>query len=95
MPDSAKLLIALGRLEDMKGFDTLLDAVAQLPDTHLWLLGEGSLREKLQQQARDLEYRISESEDITELRAIERQLREHLEEINKGNPALAPKYAGR
>jgi hypothetical protein len=66
--------------------------LARLRDTCGHLFDTARLEE---QQARDLEYRISESEDITELRAIERQLREHLEEINKGNPALAPKYAGR
>lgn len=54
VPDEATLLIALGRLETMKGFDTLLDAVAKLPNTYLWLLGEGSLRASLTAQAETL-----------------------------------------
>lgn len=54
VPDTAPLLIALGRLEEMKAFDTLLDAVAKLPDAYLWLLGEGSLRGALTAQAEQL-----------------------------------------
>jgi glycosyltransferase involved in cell wall biosynthesis len=51
-PADAPLLVALGRLHRNKAFDVLLDAVAQLPGTYLWLAGEGPLKEQLQQQAR-------------------------------------------
>ncbi len=51
---NAPLALALGRLHPNKGFDTLLAAVAQVPDLRLWLAGEGDLRPDLERQARDL-----------------------------------------
>ncbi len=54
------LLAGIGRLTEQKGFDVLIEAVAQLPEeaktkTRLVLLGEGPLLNQLQEQAADLE----------------------------------------
>jgi glycosyltransferase involved in cell wall biosynthesis len=53
-PDGVPLLLALGRLHPNKAFDVLLDAVAALPGTWLWLAGEGPERDALTAQARRL-----------------------------------------
>ena len=47
------VIVAVGRLARQKGFDTLLDAFARLPDhnTRLIIFGEGSLRAELLAQA--------------------------------------------
>ena len=50
-PEDAPLALALGRLHRNKGFDILLDAVAQVPRVHLWLAGEGEERAALESQA--------------------------------------------
>lgn len=50
-PDGAPLLLALGRLHENKGFDTLLRAIAKLPDHYLWLAGDGPLADSLRQVA--------------------------------------------
>lgn len=47
-PDDAPLLLGLGRLHDAKGFDTLIAAVSEIPDIHLWIAGEGPDRVKLE-----------------------------------------------
>lgn len=47
-------IVALGRLHENKGFDTLLQAVALLPNCTLWLAGSGKLLGALQQQAVEL-----------------------------------------
>jgi len=48
-------LVAVGRLEHNKGFDLLLETIAQLPPSiHLALVGDGSLREVLKVQAESL-----------------------------------------
>jgi len=50
----SKTILGVGRLEHEKGFDRLVDAFATLASDHpqwnLRIVGEGSLREKLQQQ---------------------------------------------
>ena len=51
-----RFLCAMGSLSHQKGFDLLLSAFASLSDTslHLVILGEGSLREELEEQSRAL-----------------------------------------
>ena len=53
-PDNAALILALGRLHENKGFEVLLRAMARVPNTYLWLAGEGPLRESLEKLAEDL-----------------------------------------
>ena len=53
-PESAPLILALGRLHPNKGFDVLLEALATLPDHWLWLAGDGPLREALGARAETL-----------------------------------------
>ncbi len=53
-PADAPLLFALGRLHRNKAFDVLLEAVARLPDTVLWLAGDGPERTALAAQAQRL-----------------------------------------
>ncbi len=53
-PDDAPLLLALARLHEKKGLDTLLRALALMPDAFLWIAGDGPLREKLEQLAEEL-----------------------------------------
>lgn len=48
-PDSQLRLLSIGRLTYYKGFETLIEAVAQLPGVELLIAGEGELREELQQ----------------------------------------------
>lgn len=48
-------LVAVGRLENNKGFDLLLEALPSLPTSiHVVIVGDGSLREALAHQAKDL-----------------------------------------
>jgi len=53
-PPGVPLIVALGRLHPNKGFDTLLDALARLPEAVLWLAGEGPERGALEAQAQAL-----------------------------------------
>ena len=53
-PEDAPLALALGRLHRRTGFDVLLAAVAQVPNLHLWLAGEGEERRALETLARTL-----------------------------------------
>jgi glycosyltransferase involved in cell wall biosynthesis len=53
-PDSAPLILAMGRLHENKAFDTLLQAVARVPNVYLWIAGEGPLRRELESMAEQL-----------------------------------------
>ncbi len=53
-PEAAPLLLALGRLHPVKGFDVLLHALSALPGVYLWLLGEGGEGDRLRRLAADL-----------------------------------------
>jgi glycosyltransferase involved in cell wall biosynthesis len=46
-----RTVLGVGRLVEKKGFDVLIDAVAELPDVTLRILGDGPLRAALQEQA--------------------------------------------
>ena len=52
-----RLLLAVGRLDEQKGFDWLIEAFSNLEDRHpdwdLVILGEGPSREKLEEQLRE------------------------------------------
>ena len=50
-PGGAKVILALGRLHANKAFDTLIAALAQVPDAYLWIAGEGPLLGELERQA--------------------------------------------
>ncbi len=54
-PKNAPLFLALARLHWKKGLDTLLNALAKVPDSHVWVAGDGPLREELETQAKLLE----------------------------------------
>ncbi len=47
------LIAAAGRLVRKKGFEYLIDALAAVPEALLAIAGEGSLRQELEQRARD------------------------------------------
>jgi glycosyltransferase involved in cell wall biosynthesis len=49
IPEGAPLLLALGRLHRAKGFDTLIQAMAKLPDVYCLIAGEGPERAALEQ----------------------------------------------
>ncbi len=53
-PEGVPLILALGRLHVVKGFDVLLKAMADIPGAYLWLAGEGPLRGELEAQMRSL-----------------------------------------
>ncbi len=53
-PRGVPLIVALGRLHKNKAFDTLLRAIARVPDVYLWLAGDGPLKEELQKLAEEL-----------------------------------------
>ncbi len=53
-PDSAPLILAMGRLHENKAFDVLLKALTRVPDAYLWLAGEGPLRAELKQMMEKL-----------------------------------------
>jgi glycosyltransferase involved in cell wall biosynthesis len=49
-PAGAPVALALARLHEKKGLDTLLDAAARLPDLFVWIAGEGPLEAELKAQ---------------------------------------------
>jgi glycosyltransferase involved in cell wall biosynthesis len=53
-PDDAFLFLTLGRLHVNKAFDTLLSAMAHVPDAYLWIAGEGPERGALTTQCKAL-----------------------------------------
>jgi glycosyltransferase involved in cell wall biosynthesis len=53
-PTNTTLILALGRLHPNKAFDTLLQAVARVPNTYLWIAGDGPERAKLEALAEKL-----------------------------------------
>ena len=50
-PRDARVLLTLSRLHEKKGLDTMLDALAGLPDCVLWMAGDGPLQNALEAQA--------------------------------------------
>jgi glycosyltransferase involved in cell wall biosynthesis len=48
------LLVAAGRLVEVKGFEYLIEAAARLQDIRVAIIGEGELRPRLEEQARTL-----------------------------------------
>ena len=54
LADDGPLLAAVGRLEPVKGYDRLLQALRDLPGTRLLLAGDGSQRTKLMRLAASL-----------------------------------------
>ncbi|SEI71698.1 Glycosyltransferase involved in cell wall bisynthesis [Deinococcus reticulitermitis] len=54
-PEGRRRLLTVGRLAREKRFDLVLGALAELPDAHLVVLGEGPEREALEAQAARLE----------------------------------------
>ncbi len=59
-PTNVPLALALGRLHRNKAFDVLIDAVARTERVHLWIAGDGPLRQALGEQviARGLAGRV-------------------------------------
>jgi glycosyltransferase involved in cell wall biosynthesis len=54
VPEDARLMLGLGRLHQVKGFDTLIRAAALLPDTYCLIAGDGPERQRLQTLIADL-----------------------------------------
>lgn len=50
-PPGTPVLVALGRLHPNKAFDTLIHALALVPDAVLWLAGDGPERQRLEELA--------------------------------------------
>ncbi len=54
-PADAKVLLVLARLHELKGVDTALRALVDIPGAVLWIAGEGPLERALKKLAVDLE----------------------------------------
>ena len=50
-PEDAKVLLVLSRMHRVKGIDTMLDALAEVPGAYLWLAGDGPERATYEAQA--------------------------------------------
>jgi len=50
-PNTAPLVVAMGRLHENKAFDTLIKAMGRVPNAYLWLAGDGPEREALEHLA--------------------------------------------
>lgn len=53
-PEDAPLLLAMGRLHEVKAHDVSLAALAQVPGAYLWIAGVGGLETKLRAMAQAL-----------------------------------------
>ena len=53
-PEDAPLLLAMGRLHEVKGLDVALKALTRLPEAYLWIAGEGPLEASLKRLAEHL-----------------------------------------
>ena len=53
-PNDVPLLISLSRLHSKKGLDTLLYAMQQVDDAHLWIAGSGPLEQELKALTQEL-----------------------------------------
>jgi glycosyltransferase involved in cell wall biosynthesis len=53
-----RTVLAIGRLVEKKGFDVLVDALVQLPDVKLRIVGEGPLRAQLEARAAACDGRV-------------------------------------
>ncbi len=53
-PDDAPLLLAMGRLHEVKAHDVALEALRKIPDAYLWIAGAGGLETKLKAMAEAL-----------------------------------------
>lgn len=53
-PEDAPVALALARLHEKKGLDTLLDATAKVPGLYVWIAGEGPLEAELRAQSKRL-----------------------------------------
>ena len=54
VPKNATLLVCLGEFYWRKGFDIVIMALQNLPNVHLWLLGEGDIKADLRQLSQDV-----------------------------------------
>ncbi len=54
VPDGAFVVVAVGRLVELKGYHVLVRALASVPDAHLCLVGDGEERGPLLRLAEDL-----------------------------------------
>ncbi len=54
IPENAPLILGLGRLHPVKGFDLLIRAMARLPDAYCVVAGEGPERPRLQKLIAEL-----------------------------------------
>lgn len=53
-PEGAPLVCTAGRMVHRKGFDTVVKAIAELPETYLWIVGDGSESANIHQLVNDL-----------------------------------------
>ncbi len=53
-PENAPVVMSMGRFVPRKGFHTLIQAIAKVPDAYLWLVGDGEERANLEKLAADL-----------------------------------------
>jgi glycosyltransferase involved in cell wall biosynthesis len=53
-PANAFVVLGVGRFVRRKGFHTLIEAIDGLPDTYVWLVGDGEQHENLRNEAQNL-----------------------------------------